>query len=113
MNLLIKAFILTKNEERNLARCLDTLSRLGIPTIVLDSGSTDRTQEIAASFPNVTWETFRYQNHLASYAEITTKKLLTGEYALILDADMVITDALLPELKAAVGAGRIDVGIAA
>jgi glycosyltransferase involved in cell wall biosynthesis len=108
----IKAFILAKNEERNLPRCLEALSRHGIPTIVLDSGSTDRTREIAESFQNVTLEEFRYKNHLASYAEITTARLPAGAYGLILDADMVVTDALVPELATAAEAGEVEVGIA-
>jgi len=107
-----EAFVLAKNEERNLARCLEPLSRHGIPTIVLDSGSTDRTREIAESFPNVTVEAFRYRNHLASYDEITTTRLQAAGYGLILDADMVITEALFPELARAVEAGSTEVGIA-
>lgn len=107
-----EAFVLAKNEERNLARCLEPLSRHGIPTIVLDSGSTDRTREIAASFPNVTIEAFRYVNHLASYDEITTTRLEASGYGLILDADMVVTEALIPELARAVQAGTAEVGIA-
>jgi glycosyltransferase involved in cell wall biosynthesis len=107
-----EVFILAKNEERNLARCLEPLSRHGIPTIVLDSGSTDRTREVAASFPNVSIEAFRYKNHLASYDEITTTRLPPNGYGLILDADMVITEALFPELANTVESGRAEVGIA-
>jgi glycosyltransferase involved in cell wall biosynthesis len=107
-----EAFVLAKNEERNLARCLEPLSRHGIPTIVLDSGSTDRTREIARSFPNVTVEAFRYTNHLASYAEITTTRVPANGYGLILDADMVITDALFPEITRFLETGRAEVGIA-
>ena len=106
------AFILAKNEERNLARCLESLSRHGIPTIVLDSGSTDRTREIATSYRNVTVEPFRYTNHLAAYNEITTTRIPAGGFGLILDADMVITDALVPEIARAVTSGDAEVGIA-
>lgn len=107
-----EAFILAKNEDRNLARCLEPLSRHRIPTIVLDSGSTDRTREIAASFPGVTVETFRYTNHLAAYEEITTTRLKAASYGVVLDADMVITDALLPEIASVVDEGSAEVGIA-
>lgn len=44
--------VLTLNEECNIARCLDTLS-FSDDIVVLDSYSTDRTCEIAASYPNV------------------------------------------------------------
>jgi (heptosyl)LPS beta-1,4-glucosyltransferase len=107
-----RAFVLAKNEERNLARCVESLARHRIPTIVLDSGSADRTREIALSYPNVTVEAFRYTNHLASYDEITRTRLEAGGYGLILDADMVVTDALAPELANAARDGSVDVGIA-
>ncbi|MEX0776995.1 MAG: glycosyltransferase family 2 protein [Phycisphaeraceae bacterium] len=44
--------VLTKDEEINIAACLETLS-FSDDVVVLDSYSTDRTVEIARSFPNV------------------------------------------------------------
>ncbi len=44
--------VLTKNEEVNIARCLETLS-FSDDIVVFDSLSDDRTCEIAATFPNV------------------------------------------------------------
>ncbi len=44
--------VLTKNEEINIARCLETLS-FSDDIVVFDSHSDDRTCEIAESFPNV------------------------------------------------------------
>jgi glycosyltransferase involved in cell wall biosynthesis len=44
--------VLTRNEERNIGACLDNLS-FSDDIVVLDSLSTDRTREIAASRPNV------------------------------------------------------------
>jgi glycosyltransferase involved in cell wall biosynthesis len=45
----LSAIIITKNEESNIARCLDALVGVADEIIVVDSGSTDRTTEIAAS----------------------------------------------------------------
>ncbi|HEX4792951.1 MAG TPA: glycosyltransferase family 2 protein [Humisphaera sp.] len=45
--------ILTFNEEPNIASCLESCSRLSDDLVVLDSGSTDRTVDIARKFPNV------------------------------------------------------------
>ncbi len=39
--------ILTKNEELHIARCLDSVSRFATHCLLVDSGSTDRTVEIA------------------------------------------------------------------
>lgn len=40
--------IITKNEEQNIDRCLKALAPYGLETIVVDTGSTDRTKQIAA-----------------------------------------------------------------
>ncbi len=46
----IRAYILAKNEEANIGKCLASLEPCGIPVVLLDSGSTDRTKEIAKAF---------------------------------------------------------------
>jgi len=46
---MISVIILTKNEQQDLPFCLDSLSWCS-DIHVLDSGSTDRTQEIALSY---------------------------------------------------------------
>lgn len=45
----LSAIVLTNNEENNLKRCLDSLPR-EIELIIVDSGSTDRTLEIAGKY---------------------------------------------------------------
>ena len=42
----ISATIITLNEERNIARCIDSLVQIADEVLVMDSGSTDRTEEI-------------------------------------------------------------------
>ena len=87
----ISATIITKNEEKNLAACLDSLSWVD-EIIIVDSGSTDKTQEIALSYnakfyshPN--WEGFGKQKQLAqNYA--------TSKWILSIDADEVVSDIL-------------------
>lgn len=49
---MISAIIITKNAEKHLHRCLQSLN-LFTEIILLDNGSTDKTLEIAADFPNV------------------------------------------------------------
>jgi len=46
----IAAIILTKNEEKDLPACLESLRGVVDETYVIDSGSTDRTVEIARTF---------------------------------------------------------------
>jgi len=42
--------MIVKNEEDNLPACLQSLAGLEVELIIVDTGSTDRTREIAASF---------------------------------------------------------------
>ena len=46
----ISLCMIVKNEERILARCLDSLKGLMDEMIIVDTGSTDRTKEIAAAY---------------------------------------------------------------
>jgi glycosyltransferase involved in cell wall biosynthesis len=52
MRATVSVLVLTRDEQANLAACLESLS-FSDDIVVLDSGSTDRTVAIARSFPNV------------------------------------------------------------
>jgi (heptosyl)LPS beta-1,4-glucosyltransferase len=88
----ISTVILTKNEERNLPRCLESV-RWADEILILDSGSTDGTLEIAKKFgakvQQLPWEGFGKQKQKGV-------DLASGEWVLSIDADEVVT----PELKA-------------
>ena len=52
----LSVIVPARNEESSLGACLDSLSSqlgLSFEIIVVDDGSTDRTRQIAQSFPNV------------------------------------------------------------
>lgn len=46
----ISVVVITKNEEHNIARCLESVLPIANEIIVVDSGSSDRTQEIAKTY---------------------------------------------------------------
>ena len=91
----ISAVIITFNEEKNIARCLQALTGIAEEIIVLDSFSSDQTQNICASH-GVRF----YQHAFTGYVEQKNKALEYAQYPYILslDADEVIT----PELKASI-----------
>ena len=97
--------IVAQNEERTIAQVLAAVRDIADEVIFLDSGSTDRTIEIAKSFGI----RFYHQDWLG-YAEQKNKAidLATGEWILSLDADEVLTPALVDEIRARMQRGVPD-----
>jgi len=90
MNLL-SACVITLNEERNLPRLLPSLRGVVDEIVVLDSGSTDKTEHIArdsgASFHFRPWTSYGDQrNHAAQLAK--------HDWILVIDADEELSSAL-------------------
>ena len=93
----ISLCMIVKNEEHNLPRCLDSVVDVVDEIIIVDTGSTDRTVEIAKSYGakvfNHPWEgSFsKARNYSLKYA--------TSDWILILDADEELNKADAPRLK--------------
>jgi glycosyltransferase involved in cell wall biosynthesis len=104
----IRAYILAKNEAANIRRCLDSLSALSIPAVVLDSGSTDQTVAIARAC-GATVETYRYTTHLNALEHICTARIEPEEFVMVLDADMRVSSELLKEGVALLQKSQADV----
>ena len=93
----ISAVIITRNEERRLPACLSALA-FADEIVVLDSGSTDRTREIATEHGAIVssrdFDDFPAQkNHAIEQA--------SGDWILSVDADEIVPAELAEELLAA------------
>jgi len=88
----ISVIIITYNEEKNIARCIDSVQDVADELIVVDSFSKDKTEEICLE-KNVRF----YKNSFEGYSEQKNyaNSLAKYEFILSLDAD----EALSPELK--------------
>ncbi len=96
----ITILILTKNEEDNLPKTLASVKSFARRVVVVDSGSTDRTLEIARA-----WGADVYEHAWRNYAEQLNWGLdhtnITTMWTFRLDAD----EEVLPELAAMLASG--------
>jgi glycosyltransferase involved in cell wall biosynthesis len=93
----ISVVILTYNEECNVAYALDSV-RWSDNVVVIDSYSTDRTEEICRRYPNVTFVQHLFKD-LASQRQFALDSgLIKHPWALALDADEYVTPELRDEL---------------
>ena len=101
----VSVCIVTLNEESNLERCIESVSPCG-ELIVVDSGSTDQTREIAERF-GVKWFV-RDWDGFAKQREFAEQQA-TREFVLFLDADEWLSAELrteIAELLALESSGR-------
>lgn len=93
MNNSFSFIILTYNEEMHLPRLLQSITGLHAPTFVLDSGSTDRTIEIAEKF-GATVQQHAFENHPKQWDFALKHFPVTTPWVICLDADQVVTSEL-------------------
>ena len=87
--------IITLNEEKNLARTLESVKKFADEIVIVDSGSTDKTEEIAKSFN----AKFYFQKWLG-YGPQRNKaiELASSEWVLNIDADEEISEELAKKI---------------
>src|SRR3954471_2607357 len=90
----VSVVILTHNEELNLERCLESISGWGTGLFVVDSGSTDRTLDIARRHGARVF-TNPFVNHVRQWQWALANLPLETTWVLALDADQSVT----PELR--------------
>lgn len=92
----LSVYIITFNEEQRLERTIKAASKVADEIVVVDSGSTDKTLDIAkkhkAKIVYHKWETYCKQK---SFAE----RECANDWVLMLDADEVLSDDLIKEIK--------------
>lgn len=104
----ISVCMIVKNEEMVLARCLDSLAGIADEIIIVDTGSTDRTKEIAEKYTDKIYD-FIWVHDFSAARNYAFSKA-TGDYIYSADADEVLEEkdrkkflelkqVLLPEIE--------------
>lgn len=86
----ISLCMIVKNEERVLARCLDSVADLMDEIIIVDTGSTDSTKEIAARYTDKIYD-FAWIDDFAAARNFAFSKAAM-EYIYSADADEVLSE---------------------
>jgi glycosyltransferase involved in cell wall biosynthesis len=89
--------MMVKNEEENLPRCLNSVKDVAEEIVIVDTGSTDKTIEIAESF-GAKVVLFPW-NGIACDPRNKSIENATGKWLFMLDADQELSPELQKELK--------------
>lgn len=104
----ISVCMIVKNEEKILARCLDSLEGIMDELIIVDTGSTDATKEIARRYTDQVYD-FKWHDDFSAARNFSFSKA-TMDYIYAADADEVLDEenrikfkqvkaVLLPEIE--------------
>ena len=104
----ISVCMIVKNEEKNLAACLDCLQGITDEIVIVDTGSTDATKEIAAKYTDKLYD-FAWVDDFSAARNFAFSKA-TMDYIYSADADerldeenqakfLQLKEVLLPEIE--------------
>ena len=92
---LVSVVVTTKNEEKNIRNCLESIqaqSWLRIETIVIDNDSNDQTQKIATEYTPKVYTKGPERSAQRNYGMV---EIAEGEYVIYVDADMILAPNLI------------------
>ncbi len=103
--ILASVFIITLNEEANIANALDKMAEFD-EVILVDSGSTDDTVKMAKRYPNVKifYKDFQGFSEQKAYA----LSLCSNDWVLNIDADELLTDEFVNAVRTTIAEDKID-----
>lgn len=101
----LSAVLIVKNEEELLARCLESLKDIYDELVIVDTGSTDTTEEIAHSF-GARMGRFPWIDDFAA-ARTYAESLCFGQYVYWQDGDEILIEGH-DRIKEIVAEGKLD-----
>jgi len=94
----ISVVVLTYNEASNLDKCLDSVMDYADEIIIVDSGSTDNTLEVASKFNSKIFSN-KFETHNKQWLWALKNIKLNNDWVMGLDADQTTTKELWDELS--------------
>ncbi len=93
----ISLCMIVKNEEKDLPQCLNSVKELVDEIIIVDTGSVDKTKEVASQFTNKIFD-FEWVDNFSTARNFSLTKA-TKDWILILDADEIISKEDFVKIK--------------
>jgi glycosyltransferase involved in cell wall biosynthesis len=85
MNPFLSICLIVKNEEKVLRRCLDSIKGIADEIIIVDTGSTDKTKDIAHEYSELVYDC-RWEDDFSKARNFAASKA-SGKWILVIDAD--------------------------
>lgn len=89
--------MIVKNEAENLPRCLNSVKNCVDEMIIVDTGSTDNTKEIALSYGAKVYD-YQWNDDFAE-ARNYGLQYVSGDWILVLDADEVFNSQVISQIQ--------------
>ena len=93
----ISVCMVVKDEEENLERCLESVKDIADEIVIVDTGSGDRTKDIARRYTNNVFD-FKWVNDFSRARNFSLSKAV-GEWVFFLDADETVSERDIPAIK--------------
>lgn len=98
--------MITKNEEANLPECLESVKGLVDEIVIVDTGSSDRTKEIALGYGAKVFD-YTWSDDFSA-ARNESLNHATGDWVLYLDADERIERSFHQKIRKLISSGKAD-----
>jgi len=105
LNIKLSAVVITFNEEKNIRRCLASLAEVADEIIIVDSFSTDRTEEICKEF-DCDFRTNPFEGHIQQ--KNFALQQASNDFILSLDADEELSEKLIKSILEAKSDWKYD-----
>lgn len=94
----LTVIILTKNEEKNIEKCIKSFRGIAKRFVIVDSYSTDKTKTIAEKL-NIDFYEHKFENHALQFNWALKNTNIKTKWVMKIDADEELTEELANEIN--------------